>query len=95
MVMGVTRDEASATVEIRDDGPGMPPADLERAFEPFFRAEPSRNRDTGGIGLGLSIARSIAVAHAGTLTIENTPQGGLLARVVLPHGLPAKQEERH
>ncbi|MEJ6010109.1 HAMP domain-containing sensor histidine kinase [Novosphingobium aquae] len=88
-------DEASATVEILDNGPGMPPEDLERAFEPFFRAEPSRNRDTGGIGLGLSIARSIAVAHAGTLTIENAPQGGLLARVVLPHSGPAKLEESH
>lgn len=77
-------DSLRATVEILDDGPGMPPADLERAFEPFFRGERSRNRETGGIGLGLSIARSIAEAHKGKLTLENAVGGGLLARVVLP-----------
>ena len=77
-------DASSATVEILDDGPGMPFADLERAFEPFFRGERSRNRETGGIGLGLSIARSIAEAHRGDLMLENAVGGGLLARVVLP-----------
>jgi signal transduction histidine kinase len=90
--VSLTCDEASARVEILDNGPGMPPADLERAFEPFFRVERSRNRDTGGIGLGLSIARSIAEAHAGTLTIENAAQGGLLARVDLPTSGPVKLE---
>ncbi|PLK26733.1 HAMP domain-containing sensor histidine kinase [Novosphingobium sp. TH158] len=79
-------DEETATVEIRDNGPGMLPDDLARAFEPFFRAERSRNRDTGGIGLGLPIALSIAEAHGGSLTIENAPDGGLLARVILPRG---------
>ena len=62
----------------------MPAADLERAFEPFFRGERSRNRETGGIGLGLSIARSIAEAHKGELSLENVTGGGLLARLVLP-----------
>lgn len=73
-----------ATVEIEDNGPGMPVDDLARAFEPFFRAERSRNRDTGGIGLGLPIALSIAEAHGGSLTLENGGEGGLVARVLLP-----------
>ena len=77
-------DASHATVEILDDGPGMPAADLERAFEPFFRGERSRNRGTGGIGLGLSIARSIVEAHCGDLTLENASEGGLLARAIIP-----------
>ncbi len=73
-----------AIVEIRDDGPGIPPADLARAFDPFFRGERSRSRTTGGIGLGLAIVRSVAETHGGTVTLENLPAGGLLARVALP-----------
>lgn len=84
VVLTLSATPSHAHVEILDNGPGMPPDDLDRAFEPFFRGESSRNRETGGIGLGLSIARSIAEAHAGTLTLQNGPDGGLLARVVLP-----------
>jgi len=73
-----------AIIEVRDTGPGMAPADLARAFEPFFRAERSRNRDTGGTGLGLASVRAVARAHGGDTTIENLPDGGLLARVTLP-----------
>ena len=73
-----------AIIEVRDTGPGMAPADLARAFEPFFRAERSRNRDTGGTGLGLASVRAVARAHGGDATIENHPDGGLLARVTLP-----------
>ncbi len=73
-----------AVVEVRDRGPGMPPEDLERAFEPFFRGERSRNRETGGFGLGLASARAVARAHGGDVTLENRPGGGLLARATLP-----------
>lgn len=77
-------DEGCATVEIDDDGPGLSPQELERVFEPFFRAEPSRSRYTGGIGLGLAVARSIARAHGGDVVLENRPDGGLRASVRLP-----------
>jgi len=74
----------AAIVEIDDDGPGVPKAEAERVFEPFYRREPSRNRNTGGIGLGLAVVRSIARAHGGDAELETRPGGGLTARVTLP-----------
>ncbi|MBI4292871.1 MAG: HAMP domain-containing protein [Betaproteobacteria bacterium] len=76
------------TIRIVDEGPGIPEEDLERAFEPFFRGEQSRNRETGGTGLGLGIARNIARAHGGDLQLKNRPGGGLEATLSLP--LPRK-----
>jgi signal transduction histidine kinase len=71
-------------IEIEDDGPGIPPGDLDRVFEPFHRGEPSRNRETGGVGLGLPIARNIMRAHGGDVTLANRPTGGAKAIVTLP-----------
>jgi signal transduction histidine kinase len=71
-------------VRIEDDGPGLPESELPRVIEPFYRAEPSRNRKTGGMGLGLSIARSITLAHGGELRLANRPGGGLSVTVDLP-----------
>ncbi|MBV9930080.1 MAG: HAMP domain-containing protein [Alphaproteobacteria bacterium] len=73
-----------ATVEVADAGPGLAEADLERAFEPFYRAESSRNRATGGIGLGLAIVRAAAARHGGEATLRNRREGGLSACVRLP-----------
>lgn len=73
-----------AIIEIDDDGPGIPPVELDKVFEPFFRGEPSRNRETGGIGLGLAVVRSLARAHGGDVTLVNRPEGGLRASVRLP-----------
>jgi signal transduction histidine kinase len=75
---------AMLTIEIEDDGPGIPPGDLERVFEPFHRGEPSRNRETGGVGLGLPIARNIMRAHGGDVVLANRPTGGAKATVTLP-----------
>jgi len=69
---------------VRDEGPGIPDAELERVFEPFHRLEASRSRDTGGTGLGLTIARSIAQAHGGELVLKNRSAGGLEAVLTLP-----------
>jgi signal transduction histidine kinase len=71
-------------IRVRDRGPGMPEAELERVFEPFYRLEGSRSRDTGGTGLGLSIARKIAQLHGGTLGLRNLEEGGLEAVLTLP-----------
>jgi two-component system, OmpR family, osmolarity sensor histidine kinase EnvZ len=70
---------------VDDDGPGIPIADRDRAFRAFIRLDPSRNPSTGGIGLGLTIARDVARGHGGEVTLETSPQGGLRARVHLPH----------
>jgi signal transduction histidine kinase len=71
-------------VRIHDAGPGLPPDQMEAVFDPFFRLETSRSRDTGGTGLGLTIARNIAENHAGTLVLRNHPDGGLEALLTLP-----------
>ena len=69
---------------VDDDGPGIRPADRDRAFRAFIRLDPSRNPSTGGVGLGLTIARDVARSHGGDVALETSPQGGLRARLHLP-----------
>ena len=69
---------------IRDDGPGIAEDQLEAVFEPFYRLETSRSRDTGGTGLGLTIARNIAENHGAQLRLRNRPEGGLEVVLLLP-----------
>jgi len=71
-------------ITVADHGPGIPEAELERVFEPFYRVEASRSRDTGGVGLGLSVARDIARTRGGDLKLRNRPEGGLEAVLTLP-----------
>jgi signal transduction histidine kinase len=80
----LVRDGAQLEISVCDEGPGIPPEELETVFEPFYRLESSRSRDTGGTGLGLSIARDVAQAHGGSLVLLNRPEGGLEARLTLP-----------
>ena len=79
-----------ALLEVADQGPGIPEANLSRVFEPFFRLEASRSRGTGGVGLGLAIARSIARAHGGEVELANRTGGGLSARLRLPLAADSK-----
>lgn len=80
----VEDDAERLTIRVRDRGPGIPEPELERVFEPFHRLEGSRGRDTGGTGLGLTIARSVAQLHGGTLSLRNLEPEGLEAVLVLP-----------
>ena len=69
---------------VDDDGPGIPESEFERVFAPFARLETSRNRDTGGTGLGLAVARAAARAHGGDIMLDNRDEGGLRAIMVIP-----------
>ena len=72
------------TIVVDDDGPGIPRHERKRVFEPFVRLDGSRNADTGGVGLGLSVARSIVLEHGGEITLATANGGGLSVRLVLP-----------
>lgn len=71
-------------ITVDDNGPGIPAEIREDAFRPFFRIDESRNPETGGTGLGLTIARNIALSHGGTLALDDAPSGGLRARIRIP-----------
>jgi two-component system sensor histidine kinase BaeS len=73
-----------AALTVRDRGPGIAPEHLPHVFERFYRADPSRTRDTGGSGLGLAIVEQLVHAHGGTVTAFNAPDGGAVFRVGLP-----------
>lgn len=75
-------------------GPGIPEDELKHVFEPFYRVEASRSRETGRIGLGLAIALSVIQGHGGRLTLINRPQGGLRAFVALPIASPLVHSSR-
>ena len=84
--IAITADEAedSAVIDIIDHGEGIPPQIREKIFQRFWRADSSRNRDTGGSGLGLAIVASLVVSHRGTVDVVETPGGGSTFRVRLP-----------
>lgn len=83
-VVAARVEAGEAVITVEDDGPGIPAENQERVFDPFVRLETSRSRETGGVGLGLSIARTIVLAHGGQITLENRTEGGLRAIVRLP-----------
>ena len=71
-------------MSVVDHGPGLKPDDAGRVFEPFYRADPSRSRDSGGAGLGLSIVAAVVDAHGGSVKVSDTPGGGATFEVELP-----------
>jgi signal transduction histidine kinase len=75
---------AALEIRVRDHGIGIAPADLERVFEPFFRTDRSRNRATGGVGLGLTVVRRILVAHGGSVRVESDKRNGTCFHVTVP-----------
>ena len=77
-------EEKTITIMVRDQGPGIPAEALQRVFSPFYRLESSRNRTTGGVGLGLTAALAIIRGHGGDVVLSNLPAGGLGALVTLP-----------
>lgn len=86
--LGIDQRGGTISILVEDRGPGIPEQRLRDVFEPFVRLEESRSGATGGIGLGLSIARSIVHAHGGTLELANRDGGGLRARITLPGVTP-------
>jgi two-component system OmpR family sensor kinase len=82
--VSVLTSDSEVAIAVMDDGPGVGDEDLHRLFDRFFRVDPSRSRERGGSGLGLSIAAAIVRAHRGRITAGHTPGGGLTVTVVLP-----------
>ncbi|HMG54218.1 MAG TPA: sensor histidine kinase, partial [Kofleriaceae bacterium] len=84
ITLAVGREGDAAVFEVRDRGVGIPADDLPRIFTAFFRGERSRSRETGGVGLGLTLARRIVEAHGGSIDATSTPNVGTAIRVTLP-----------
>ncbi len=84
VVVTVANRDGAVEVLVDDDGPGIPADHREAVFQPFYRIEASRNRATGGTGLGLTVARTIIRSHGGDVTLHDAPSGGLRVRVSLP-----------
>jgi signal transduction histidine kinase len=85
-VVSLACQKDQATITVEDNGPGIPEGQRDRVFQPFYRLEGSRSRDTGGVGLGLTSVRSIVRAHGGEVRLANRKEGGLRVTVELPHG---------
>lgn len=86
--IGTARRTEAVEIVVEDEGPGVPPEAIARLVKPFERLEPSRNRRTGGAGLGLAIVTALAEGQGGTLVLENAARGGLRA-VLLLRPVPA------
>jgi len=82
--ISIASDNHSVTVQIKDDGISIPEQDLPKIFEPFYRVDRSRSKDTGGYGLGLTLCKKIMEAHAGRIEISNNEKGGVMVQLVFP-----------
>jgi two-component system OmpR family sensor kinase len=86
--VAVATDDTVGRVSVADHGPGLSAEDVDRIFEPFYRADPSRSRDRGGAGLGLSIVSAVVTAHGGRVKVKQTEGGGATFEVELPLAPP-------
>jgi two-component system, OmpR family, sensor kinase len=82
--ISVSTEDGVGRMSVADHGPGLGPGEMERIFEPFYRADPSRSRDSGGAGLGLSIVSAVVSAHGGHVKVKETSGGGVTFEVELP-----------
>jgi len=82
--ISLSTEDSVARLAVADHGPGLAADDLDRIFEPFYRADPSRSRDSGGAGLGLSIVSAVVTAHGGHVKVHETEGGGATFEVELP-----------
>ncbi|HXN77592.1 MAG TPA: HAMP domain-containing sensor histidine kinase, partial [Candidatus Dormibacteraeota bacterium] len=82
--IGVSTENGTGRMSVADHGPGLEPKEMARIFEPFYRADPSRSRDSGGAGLGLSIVSAVVSAHGGKVSVKETSGGGVTFEVDLP-----------
>jgi signal transduction histidine kinase len=80
----IVREQSRIAIVIDDDGPGIPPEEQDKVFAPFYRLDPARDPEKAGVGLGLSVARTIARQHGGDVTLANRDDGGLSVRLELP-----------
>ncbi len=82
--IGVSTQNGTGRMSVVDHGPGLQAKEMDRIFEPFYRADPSRSRDSGGAGLGLSIVSAVVSAHGGKVNVKETSGGGVTFEVDLP-----------
>lgn len=92
VLFAARRDESHIMIRVKDDGMGIPKADIPRLFERFYRVDKARSRAKGGSGLGLAIAKEMVEAHRGTIYLESQPDVGTTVTVILPTNLPADQD---
>ena len=94
IVMESRREAGRILISVIDDGPGIPPSDLSRVFERFYRVDKSRGRDPGGTGLGLAIVKHLVELHGGSLRAENRPEGGARFIMTLERASPRESSAR-
>jgi signal transduction histidine kinase len=82
--LAIDRDGDHVAIEVRDRGIGISAKDLPRVFTAFFRGDRSRSRETGGVGLGLTLAKRIVEAHGGTIGVTSEPNTGTTVRITVP-----------